>query len=460
MIPGSGRTAAVVALTAALVGCATTSPEAAIRDASGEVERRSGHRIQWSEDGEDAAKVDRLVGALLKERLTADTAASVALLRNKELQASYEDIGIAQADLVQAGLLKNPSVSGALRFPLDPGAVLGGEISLAQSLLELLTIGPRKDSARASLEASVVRVAHQVLVHVAETKSAFYTLQAAEQTYAMRAVVAEAAQTAADLAKKQNEAGTINDLSLANEEALAAQVGLELSRSRADVASARERLNRLMGLWGRETDWRSAEKLPELPTDDPAATRLESLAIGQRLDLRAASKDVEAIDWGLTYAKTSRWIPGLGAGIAFEKASEGYRLLGPSVTVEVPLFDQGRAGVARLEAQLRQAKARESKLAVDIRSEVREGRVRMETQRRVVQTYRDTLVPLRERIVALSQQQYDAMLLGVFQLLLARREEINAYRDYIEALRDYWIARAELDLRAGGALTSTRKAAP
>ncbi len=352
MIPGTKRAAALMALTAALVGCATTSPEAAIRDASGEVERRSGHRIQWSEDGEDAAKVDRLVGALLEERLTADTAASVALLRNKELQASYEDIGIARADLVQAGLLKNPSVSGALRFPLDPGAVLGGEISLAQSLLELLTIGPRKDSARASLEASVVRVAHLVLVHVAETKSAFYTLQAAEQTYAMRAVVAEAAQTAADLAKKQNEAGTINDLSLANEEALAAQVGLELSRSRADVASARERLNRLMGLWGKETDWRSAEKLPELPPEDPTVERLESLAIGQRLDLRAASKDVEAIDWGLTYAKTSRWIPGLGAGIAFEKASEGYRLLGPSVTVEVPLFDQGRAGVARLEAQI------------------------------------------------------------------------------------------------------------
>ncbi len=62
--------------------------------------------------------------------------------------------------------------------------------------------------------------------------------------------------------------------------------------------------------------------------------------------------------------------------------------------------------------------------------------------------------------MALSQQQYDAMLLGVFQLLLARREEINAYRDYIEALRDYWIARAELDLRAGGALTSSRKATP
>ncbi len=459
MIPG-GRAAALVTLAAALTGCATTSPSEAIHDASNAVERRSGHRVQWSEDGADAAQVDQRVAALLREPLTAETAVDVALLRNKELQASYEDVGIAQADLAQAGLLKNPTVGGALRFPLDPGAVLGGELSLTQSLLELLTLGPRKDSARASLEASVVRVAHQVLVHVAETKSAFYTLQAAEQTYAMRAVVAEAAQTAADLAKKQNEAGTLNDLGLANEEALAAQVGLELTRSRADVASARERLNRLMGLWGRETDWRSAEKLSELPPDDPTVDRLESLAVGQRLDLRAASKDVEAIDWGLTYAKTSRWIPGLGAGIAFEKAPEGYRLLGPSVTVEVPIFDQGRAAVARLEAQLRQAKARETKLAVDIRSEVREGRVRVETQRRVVRTYRDTLVPLRERIVALSQQQYDAMLLGVFQLLLARREEINAYRDYIEALRDYWIARADLDLRAGGALSSPRKATP
>jgi len=54
--------------------------------------------------------------------------------------------------------------------------------------------------------------------------------------------------------------------------------------------------------------------------------------------------------------------------------------------------------------------------------------------------------------VKVSQLRYSAMLLGVFQLLQARREQIEVYRNYLDTVRDYWITRAELERATGGSL--------
>src|SRR5262249_1304801 len=114
-----------------------------------------------------------------------------------------------------------------------------------------------------------------------------------------------------------------------------------------------------------------------------------------------------------------------------------------------PIFDQGQARVARLRAQLHAAQHRADALAVAIRSEVRQARNRLMIARTTIESYAQTLIPLRERIVALSQSQYNAMRLGVYQLLQAKQNEIDSYRQYIEAVRDYWIARADLERAVG-----------
>jgi cobalt-zinc-cadmium efflux system outer membrane protein len=128
---------------------------------------------------------------------------------------------------------------------------------------------------------------------------------------------------------------------------------------------------------------------------------------------------------------------------------DGPVTLGPTVDLELPIFDQKQAEVAKLRAQLRAAQHRADALAISIRSQVRQARSRLMAARMTVDCYARTLVPLRERIVALSQEQYNAMLLGVYQLLQAKQNETNSYREYIEAVRDYWIARADLERAIG-----------
>lgn len=446
------RALVLLLVAASALGCASTSPRGPVADASKLVHDRNGQTVTWLANPEDDAKAEQAVQEILKNDLGLDGAIQVALLRNRSLQARYEELGIAQADLVQAGLLKNPTLSGTFRFPLDPGHETGIEASLVQSFLELLTMASRKNIAHLALEGTEYRVASAVVEHVYETKEAYYALQAAQQTYAMRSIVRDAAQAAVELARRQNDAGTINDLELANQEALFAQVSLDLVRSSADVVATREELNRAMGTWGQTTDWRVESKLPPLPDADPDLPGLESRAIAQRFDLQAAHRDVEVVSYGLSLAKNTRWFGGVDAGISFEKKPEGIRLIGPTVSLEIPIFDQRQATVARLEAQLRQARDREAALAIDTRSRVRELHGKLVAARAVAASYAKTLVPLRERIVVLTQQQYDAMLVGVFQLLAAKQAEISAYRDFLDALRDYWTLRAELEMEVGGKL--------
>jgi cobalt-zinc-cadmium efflux system outer membrane protein len=448
----------IIAIAAASAGCASTSPEPAFKDAAALVDARIARHITWDQGGSDDKAAAARVRELLSRELTVDAAVAIALVDNRGLQATYEDLSIAQADLVQAGLLSNPALSGTLAIPVAGQASTGYTVSLAQDFLSVFTIAARKRIAESELEAAKRRVADAVLRVAFDVTSAFYALESAEQIAAMRRTILEAGDAAVDLARRQRTAGNISELDLANQEALYEQVRTDLVRSEAEVTAAHEHLARLMGVWGPEAAFRVANKLPELPAHEAEVGHLESLAISRRLDLAAAHEEAQAISHALAMAQNYRFLGSTSAGATFERSPEGYSVITPGASIEAPIFDQKQAVIARLEAQTRAALARESSLAISIRSEVRESRARVLANRAVVDRYAKVVVPLRRRVVTLTEQQYEAMLVGAHQLLLAKQNEVNAYRELIEALRDYWVARADLDRATGGALEgSTEK---
>ena len=163
-------------------------------------------------------------------------------------------------------------------------------------------------------------------------------------------------------------------------------------------------------------------------------------------------KEVEELGHVLSLARSTRWAGALTVGLEAARLVDGNYSFGPNVSIELPLFDQHQALLARLEASLRQSEARLQARAVDARSEVRAARDAMVAARGLAERYRIVVVPLRERIVALAQQRYDAMLLGAYELLLAKQAEVGAYRDYIDVVREYWIARSDLERATGGRL--------
>jgi cobalt-zinc-cadmium efflux system outer membrane protein len=444
-----------------LPGCASTSAAPAFRDTAHLVEARTSHRIFWNQGGIYDDAVARNVRDLLARDLSVDAAIQIALLNNRDLQALYEELSIAQADLVQAGLLQNPTFSGALTVPVAGQDVQTGfDFGVAQDFLGLLMISARKKIAATELEATKMRVGDAVLRTTFDVETAYYTLLAAQQILDMRRTVLEAGDAAVALAETQHAAGNTSDLDLVNERTLYEQLRTDVKRSEADLLVAREALSRLLGLWGADAGFRVPARLPDPPPAEAPLQHLEALAIGRRLDLASAHERTQAFSHAAAMAKNFRLIGSTTVGATFERSPEHYSAIAPNASLELPIFDQKQAAVARAEALVRQAQAHESALAVDIRSEVRVARGRLMALRDVVDRYAKVVVPLREQVVGLSQERYNAMLLGAYQLLAAKQNEVSAYREFIEALRDYWIARTDLERAVGAAIPNGVRATP
>jgi cobalt-zinc-cadmium efflux system outer membrane protein len=182
----------------------------------------------------------------------------------------------------------------------------------------------------------------------------------------------------------------------------------------------------------------------------PGIDNVEAAAIAQRLDLAAANAEVEALARAAGLTRSTRWLSTLGIGVAYKREPDGEKLLGPEVELTLPLFDQGQARVARAEAELREAERRLEQLAIDVRSEAREALMRLRAAHGVAGHYRDALLPLQQTVVSETLKFYNGMLVGVYDLLLARQAQVQTAKEYIDASKEFWLAWAELEQAVGG----------
>jgi len=433
-------------------GCAQVPREAGFNDVKGLVGERVDYNLHWNQETEADREVEKAIEELIKNELTSDAAVQIALLNNPNLQAVYEDLGVTQANVVEAGLLENPVLFGQVRFPNRSEESTNYEFGITQNFLNILMQPARKKLSAIRFEQVKLQVADEVIQMVAEVRKTYYSALGARQIRDLRNEISAAARNSFDLAQRLHSAGNISALELARENAHFEQARLELANSETVLLDAREQLTRLMGFWGPQTNWQLPEQLPHIPTSEIPLERLESMAIDSRLDLAAERKAVEALAQALGITIDWRWIGHIEVGISRERETDRTWVTGPALAIELPIFNQRQADIARLEAQLRRSQKRLTAQAIDIRSEVRSLRNRLIMQRNLIDHYRRTVLPLREQIVDLTLKKYNYMLTGAFDLIMAKQQEFEAYQKYLEAVRDYWIIRANMQRSLGGLL--------
>lgn len=442
------------ALPVLLGGCATVDQKAGFSEISAAIKEQNGMSVIWNRGTDLDADASDRIRSLLADELTVDEAVQVALLNNRDLQAIYSELGVAQADLVQAGLLRNPVFDGIVTFPAAGGpAEL--ELGTALDFLGIFYLPLRKRVAAARFEVAKLGVKGAVLDFAAGVRTAFYRHQADEQVLEMRRTIFQALTASMEVAQRLHEAGNITDLALARERALAEEAKLQLGSAELAVRQSREQLNTGMGLWGEGTAWKIDERLPDIPKKPMEIEALESQAIRRSVDLSRAKQQIIVAGEELGLNRTTSLIPELHlGGIGKREGAEKEWQAGPSFELAIPLFDQGQARIGRARAELRRAKQEYYALAVRIRSTVRAVRDRLRGARDRALYYRDILLPLRERIVNESQLQYNAMQLGPIELLRARERQVEAAASYVEALHGYWMARTEVRQILSGRLPS------
>jgi outer membrane protein, heavy metal efflux system len=451
------RNLGVYILTAAILtlgGCATVRKDAEFPALKEEVTGRTGHRIHWNLGGPEDREAAEAVTALLGRDLIAEEAVQIALLNNRRLQAVYEDLGVAQAEMVQAGLLLNPVFTGSIRFG-SGGHVKNIELSVAQEFINIFMIPLRKKMAEKKKEAVRVRVAAAVLDSALAVKTAFYRLQGSEQELELLSLSLQAAEASFGMAERLHRAGNITDLQFSREQADHGQALLDVQAMESVVLKYREQLNLLMGLWGARTEWKYAPRLPDLPEADPDLEQVETRAVTASLDLELALRELETSAQKLGLTGVTSMLPTLEAGLKGER-EEGRWSLGPSLALPLPLFDQGMPSRSAAEGELRKRWENYYALAVEVRSGARNFRNRVVLARQRAEYQEKVMVPLYRRITEQTLLMYNAMQVGVFDLLRAKRRELEMERRSVRELQKYWIARAELEQLLSGRLRAAR----
>jgi outer membrane protein, heavy metal efflux system len=448
------RSAVFVCGAVLLSGCASMDVRSGFSDVSSNVQERLAVPVFWNNGTDlDREASDRLKN-LLSEKITADEAVQIALLNNRELQAVYSELGIAQADLVQAGLLSNPIFDAAIKFPTSGGSSPDLELGAAMNFLNIFYIPLRKRVAAARFEEAKMRVTGAVLDFAGRVRRTFLTYEADEQMLELRRTVVQALSASFEIAGRLHQAGNISDLDFFSQRAQLEAGRLALRTAEISVRQSREELNSLMGFWGRQLQWQSAERLPEIPELPLETEDIERRAVERSLDLAQARQRMISAGEELGLTRWTALLPEFNAGPHSER-NDGAWEVGPKLDVLIPLFDHGQARLGRTAAELRRFQQEYYDRAVRIRARARQARDRLEGASDRAIYYRDILLPLHERIVNEAQLQYNAMQLGPLQLIRAREQQFETGVSYVGALRDYWIARAELEQMLTGSLPSS-----
>jgi len=445
LMSGPLRLGAVSVLALLLAGCTTLSSDGGFGAVAQTTQERTGLSTRLLRNDDDRRALDALLRDKLKQPLSADDAVQVALLNNRGLQATYWSLGVAEADLVQAGRLQNPAF-GFKR--MHDGESVAIERTLTVNLVNLITapLASRIEARR--FEQTRLAVSAAALTVASDTRSAWVEAVAAGQSVAYALQVSEAADASAELANRMQLAGNWSKLDLAREQAFYAETAAELARARKQANASREKLTRLMGLWGEQLHYALPERLPDLPAAPHELADVEQTALRERLDIRAATLDTQhtASSLGLTRATRLLNVLELG-GVRESGGARGYEL-----TLEIPLFDWGTARTARAEAVYMQSVNRLAEAAAHARSEARESYLDYRASYDLARHYRDNVIPLRRQISDETLLRYNGMLVSVFELLADAREQAGAVHAYIGALKDFWTAQGNLDRALGGTL--------
>jgi len=407
---------------------------------------------------DDAERAKGIVHGLLRRSLTADAAVQVALLNNRGLQASYNELALAEADMVQQSLPPNPTFS---IFRIAGNSALEAERQVVGNILALSTLPFRSDIARQRFQQAQLRAAEETLRLAAEVRRAYFRAVAANELVGLLTDAKSTADSTAQLASKLGQTGALNKLDQAREQVFYAETTAELATVRQDATGSRERLIRLLGLWDGELGFRLPQKMPDLPRRPLSLPGIEVNAVEHRIDLQIARIELAALAKSLTLTEATRFVTLLDvAGVdrnTRDPNGTTFRESGFDVQFQIPIFDGGEVRVRQAAETYNQAFNRLTEKAVNVRSEAREAFKAYRSAYDIAGHYQREFLPLRKIISDEMQLRFGSMQDDVFAVLTEARLRIASLRAAIEAKREFWLAQSELKtaVNGGGGETQT-----
>jgi len=405
---------------------------------------------------------------LLAKPLSMQDAVELALANSPALQTVLAQSWADMAAINQAGRIANPVLTFERTQSLDE-VELGRLLSIG--LLDILTLPQRQKIAQNQTAQARIQLSANVVDRVAQVRQAWVRAVAAQQTAQYAEQVNKAAQASAELAKRMQQVGNFSKLQRARQHVFYADAIAQLALARHAATAAREELIRQLGLDEAQTArLLLPERLPELPDQARAAAELSTAAMQQRLDVQQARMQLDGAGkaQGLNLLST---LADVELGIRRDTVTDTHSgqtsdRKGYELAVRLPLFDWGGAQRAAMNAQTLAAANQYESVLRAAAPQLRESYSAYRTSYDLARHYRDEIVPLRKTMAEENVLRYNAMLIGVFELLADTREQINSVMAAINAQQQFWLADAGLSTAllgkpmAGGVPSLAGNAAP
>ncbi len=426
-----------------LAGCVSNRSQKSFEQVEEEVGRRTGQAIRWHQVPEEREEARKQKNILLEDELRLQEAVKITLLNNPSLQRLYQSIGIAEAEVVKTMLPPNPVMEIGYTHIRSNGH--SWEFNLVQELIGVIMIPWNKKVAEAEAQRVRYKITAEVMDIVLNVKIAYRRAQAAKQTLEMLKKTLQSDQAAYEMAERLRDAGNISKLELKGHKAVLEQTKMDVSNAGLKFAEKRERLNLLLGLNHERSQWTISDPLPEMKQEDqpPAAEYITAAAQQNSLELEMAQTALLRASRQRGITTFTSVMPSMEAEMQSERESGGTWRLGPLLAFPLPLFDWGQTERTIADAEINRAIEYIKEIRIQLGAASRITAQRLKTRREQVIQYENTIIPLKKDLTEETQRHFNAMEVGVFDLLAAKKKELDAKRDYLEALADYWVARAE-----------------
>jgi cobalt-zinc-cadmium efflux system outer membrane protein len=381
-----------------------------------------------------------LAGPAGAEGLSLDQALDAAFAQNPDFAAIGREIGIAEGERRQAGLIPNPELSWevedtrrdtstttvTLSQALELGGKRGARIEVAEAGQAVARLELERQ--RNSLRADVIQAFHAAL-------RAQTALELAQQSQALT-------ERGLRVVEGRVRAGQSSPVEATRAQVQLAQAEAAVRRARTERTVANQALARLTGSAEARFDRLDASSLSPGPA--PKAERLLA-TVEQTAEWRLAAAQIERGDASLGSEKAQR-IPNLTVSLGSQYSrEERERVNVVGLSMPLPLFDRNQGNV--LAAARRADQARDLRNAVELRlrSETRSALEQWGTAMGEVQAYDRTILPAAQQAVDTATRGFEMGKFAFLDVLDAQRTLIEARGLYLEALAQATDARAQVE---------------
>jgi len=421
-----------------------------------------------------------------------DQVLQLALSNSRVLHAELQTIAQAKADFAQAGLLPNPMLSMLLAFP-SGGGRSRLEFGLSEDIASLWLIPTRKQAAQAMLQQKVLSFADSAVALVNDVRSNYYSLQYQTQAIDLQQQNIQLLKDIQGIIEARLRAGESSQVDVYFIRGRLLEAELDLTTLQSDEQLTQQTLLRLMGVAASTMNWKPEPSSLPLTTLNTGEDQLVDAALRQRLDVQAAQWELESSLADFQQQKL-RLIPTFGLGIMGERPeskgilsrkiladtarssvragqltapeieSRGQRnrersliinsLLGPSIEVPLPIFDQNQAQIAKAQARARELQQRLEELEQRTIEGVRAALTRRRLAERRARLFEESLLPQWEANLTVSRKAFLAGRESIVTVLLAQETLIRTRLSRAAAIRDLATATAALERELSGRMTA------